>query len=154
MPFIRGRYYINPVTGQALEAAREAEEALLALRDAGRENADGGDEEARDPADAEEAKGPIHHVEIEAAEVVPTHSGRGQRGFVARIHRAGYASPQDANGAAKFWGQDQDDSVAPSGGPRGLAGGKPMRGPEKRVFSDHRDLVDFLGDEFAKDCRR
>ncbi len=31
MPFIRGRYHINAIAGEALEAAREAEAALLAL---------------------------------------------------------------------------------------------------------------------------
>ena len=36
MPFIRGRYHINAIAGEALEAAREAEAALLALQhDAG-----------------------------------------------------------------------------------------------------------------------
>ncbi len=30
MPYIRGRYYMNPVVGDALEAAREAEAALQA----------------------------------------------------------------------------------------------------------------------------
>ena len=31
MPFIRGRFHINPIAGQALEAARAAEEALAEL---------------------------------------------------------------------------------------------------------------------------
>ncbi|HEY4950575.1 MAG TPA: hypothetical protein VIH88_09600 [Candidatus Acidoferrales bacterium] len=31
MPFIRGRYHINAIAGEALEAAREAEAVLLAL---------------------------------------------------------------------------------------------------------------------------
>ena len=34
MPYIRGRYYMNPVVGDALEAAREAEAALQALEHA------------------------------------------------------------------------------------------------------------------------
>ncbi len=38
MPFIRGRYHINPVMGQALEAARQAEAALAALEQRARQN--------------------------------------------------------------------------------------------------------------------
>jgi len=33
MPFVRGRYYINRVLGEALEGAREAEAALAALQE-------------------------------------------------------------------------------------------------------------------------
>ena len=38
MPFIRGRYHINPIMGEALEAARDAEAALLALKQNARRN--------------------------------------------------------------------------------------------------------------------
>jgi hypothetical protein len=40
MPFIRGRYYVNPIAGGALEAAREAEEAA-----ASSQNGDGADQQ-------------------------------------------------------------------------------------------------------------
>lgn len=129
MPFIRGRYHINPVAGHALEAAREAEAALQAAHDDARKRAvDQGDGFAYDGDEPQPApeKGPIHRVEIEAAELVPSHSGRAHSGFVARVHRH------------------------PSGSP--AAGSAVAARPETHVFSDHRDLVSFLRDEFAKDC--
>jgi hypothetical protein len=133
MPFIRGRYHINPTMGEALEAAREAEAALLALEQQARgHRADGGDPDSDADGvsddsgpDATPGTGPVHRVEIEAAEVVPSHSGRGARGFVARVHRSGSGNAGAARGA-----------LTPP--------------PETHVFSDHRDLVDFLGDELAK----
>src|ERR1700722_20427826 len=46
MPYIRGRYYMNPVVGDALEAAREAEAALQALEHAAKvARGDTGDED-------------------------------------------------------------------------------------------------------------
>jgi hypothetical protein len=109
MPYIRGRYYMNPVVGDALEAAREAEAALQALEhaakvargdtgenddaSAGSSSASGGRASSGNGANsnadayAKSAPGPIHRVEIEASELVPAHSGRAQHGFVARIHR-------------------------------------------------------------------
>ena len=122
MPYIRGRYYMNPVVGDALEAAREAEAALQALEhpakvargdtgegdDAGASSSSGGtggsnaaSSGANSNADAyaKSAPGPIHRVEIEAAELVPSHSGRAQRGFVARIHR--HANGNAANAPAQ-----------------------------------------------------
>ena len=40
MPFINGRYHVNPTMGAALEAAREAEAAMLALQDHAQRNGD------------------------------------------------------------------------------------------------------------------
>jgi hypothetical protein len=158
MPFIRGRYHINPVAGAALEAARDAEAALLALQ----HEAEEADPDAASTDDdfpdgnrlATNSSGPIHRVEIEAAEMVPAHSGRAERGFVARVHRG---VPATGGGAS---------SGAPSGGYRGHAASAPRHAgtdylartathqPETHVFADHRDLVSFLRDEFAKDCNR
>ena len=103
MPYIRSRYYMNPVVGDALEAAREAEAALQALEhaakvargetgeeddsSAGSSSASGSGANSSSDAYAKSASGPIHRVEIGATELVPAHSGRAQRGFVARIHR-------------------------------------------------------------------
>src|SRR5271154_1944147 len=97
MPFINGRYHVNPAMGQALEAAREAEAALLTLQRQARKNSgdasastpgdDSADSEDPSSADAQAGAGPIHHVEIEATELVPAVSGRATRGFVARVHR-------------------------------------------------------------------
>ena len=139
MPFIRGRYHMNPTMGAALEAAREAEAALLALEQHAREqrgdtgdNDSGGHGEAGDGAECSDARrpdtGPVHRVEIEAAEVVPSHSGRAARGFVARVHRAA-TSTNGSSTATRY------TVTSP---------------PETHVFSDHHDLVNFLGDQLAK----
>ena len=168
MPFIRGRYHINAIAGEALEAAREAEAALRALEqaaqdhesagDAGNADDDGvgaqsgrshgagsdaaGDEfgaqDAADNAAAQNggARGPIRRVEIEAAELVPAHRGRAERGIVARVHRD--------NGAAA------GNSAVNAGGSGRRAGA----GPETNVFSSHGDMVNFLRDEFARDARK
>lgn len=134
MPFIRGRYHINPIAGEALEAAREAEAALLALEHAAQHGAeDQGDGFAYDHATpAPQAKGPIHRVEIEAAELVPSHSGRASHGYVAQVHRRSHAAGSTAS--------------APDGG------ADTKSGSETHVFTDHRDLLGFLRDELAKDC--
>jgi hypothetical protein len=138
MPFVRGRYHINPTMGEALEAAREAEAALLALEEQARAQRangsdpnSGGDGESDDGTEstepAGEGTGPVHRVEIEAAAVVPSHSGRAARGFVARVHR----------------------SEVPQNGSSNATRGTLTSAPETHVFSDHRDLVNFLGDALA-----
>ncbi len=137
MPFIRGRYYMNPVAGEAIEAARAAEEAL---REAGSGD-DGGDSEGEDQYGGDgdaESSGPIHRIEIEATELVPSATGRASRGFVARVHRGDSAGDRDA----------RLGGVAPRNArPAGL---KASARPETHVFSDHRDLVSFLGDALGK----
>jgi hypothetical protein len=137
MPFINGRYHVNPIMGEALEAAREAEAALVALQQqASRDSADSDGrapyDDSADPddpssADASADTGPIHHVEIEATELIPSHSGRATRGFVARVHRTSSAD-----------GSNSPQSAGCSAPP-----------PETHVFSDHRDLVHFLRDSLA-----
>ncbi|MFZ3217726.1 MAG: hypothetical protein WA192_16830 [Candidatus Acidiferrales bacterium] len=171
MPFIRGRYHINAIAGEALEAAREAEAALLALEhDAAQDSADqddgqgddqGGDGDADSSQDA--GRGPIHRIEIEAAELVPSHSGRAQRGFVARVHRDAFAAGQSAGTGAPSAARGNFGSSG-AGTPSGItslrapqAGQLPSRGaatrPETHVFADHQDLVSFLRDELAKQCK-
>ena len=130
MPFINGRYHVNPTMGAALEAAREAEAALLTLQDqAHRDSAsDSTDTYAPDTSNAA-AKAPIHRVEIEASELLPSGSGRATSGFIARIHRS---QPQSsANGSS---------SPSPA----------PATKPETHVFSNHADLLDFLHNELSK----
>jgi hypothetical protein len=152
MPFTRGRYHINAIAGEALEAAREAEAALLALgHDAAQ--AGGEENEGDDTASAQEAdKAPIHRVEIEAAELVPAPSGCAQRGFVARVHREAVQPDQDARDDSAEAGDSPRARFASLRSPR--AGQVPTAGnasrPETHVFADHRDLVSFLRDEFAK----
>jgi len=135
MPFIRGRYHMNPIAGQALEAAREAEASRLAATDQESQSSsqDSGDGKG-DGAEASADHVPIHRVEIEAAEMVPSHSGRAERGFVARVHRQAPGHPAAPARHGEF-----PSSVHASQ-------------PETHVFSDHQDLADFLHHEFAKDC--
>lgn len=148
MPFIKGRYHINPIVGAALEAAREAEEAAASTQQSAHD--DDSEKPASSPADK---RGPIHRVEIEAAEVVPAHSGTAQRGFVARIHRGGHqlgsSSDAESSGAAG------SSSVQAAGGHASAPGrGREPQTPETHVFADHRDLADFLRSEFERNCQR
>jgi hypothetical protein len=180
MPYIHGRYYMNPVVGDALEAAREAEAALQALEHAAKvargetgEEDDasgaisggsggnaGGDSRASGSSNAggnaNAAPGPIHRVEIEAAELVPSHTGRAQRGFVARIHRhasnAGSAqSSSSANGNANSSATPFARNYPPQGA---MQPGTMRPAPETHVFSNHSDLTNFLRDQFANDCAK
>lgn len=140
MPFIRGRYHINPIAGGALEAAREAEEALAALR---RDDQDDSDADTYDwgpDSQSDDTKGPIHHVEIETASLVPAHSGQAARGFVARIHRASYAPAQNSVPDVRGGGVS---SLQPRG--------PVLQKPETHVFANDNDLLDFLQRELAKD---
>lgn len=132
MPFIRGRYHINPIAGEALEAARAAEADSVAHALDSRL----GDWDEREGGNTVR-KGPIHHVEIEPAELVPAHSGRAARGFVVRIQRHAL---QEADGGADLNEQLQD-KTAPAQ-------------TETHAFTDHRDLVSFLRGELGKDCPR
>jgi hypothetical protein len=144
MPFINGRYYVNPIMGEALEAAREAEAALAALENRARQNAgedaaggegdDGSSGGSNGGRAAINSDGPIHRVEIEAAELVPSHSGRAARGYVARVHR-------QPTGSAR---QNHAAGLAPRA--VGAAGHD-----DTHVFADHRDLVSFLQGELARD---
>ncbi len=165
MPFINGRYHVNPAMGHALEAAREAEAAMLALQQQARKNygdassnapedhsADPEDPSSEDATDAQ-AGGPIHHIEIEATELVPSTSGRATRGFVARVHRAAPsasaaipgsgATRNPASSAAReipLFARDDSSQMGQSAPP-----------PETHVFSHHSDLVNFLREALAKD---
>jgi hypothetical protein len=170
MPFIRGRYHINPVAGEALEAAREAEAALLALEQAARSSEASDDNESGGPSSSAKAaaKGPVHRIEIEAAQVVPAHSGRASRGFVARVHRTivpaasrpansddqadGFADDPSASYRATSNSASPDDDWNPSGSSRTVSASSVA--PETHVFADHRDLVDFLRDLLASECNR
>jgi len=168
MPFIRGRYHINPIAGQALEAARAAEEALAELeQDAhgvladsadSQSGADGEDDDGEFGGASQGAgAGPIHRVEIEAAELVPAHSGRAQRGFVAHVHREPGGVPTGSDGLQRAqhvedppWRAAPLQMRKPGEYPSSAYGPR----PETHVFADHRDLVSFLRDQFAKDCKK
>jgi hypothetical protein len=134
MPFINGRYHVNPLMGQALEAAREAEAALLALQQRASRNSgdapgdssanslgdEAGEIEDSSGAASSAGQGPIHRVEIEVTQLTPQHSGRAARGFVARVHRA-----------------------------PGASAASPAPAPETQVFAHHRDLANFLRDSLS-----
>jgi hypothetical protein len=178
MPYIRGRYYMNPVVGDALEAAREAEAALQALEHAAKvARGDTGDED--DSGDGSSgatsgsanssaggnvtaAPGPIHRVEIEATELVPSHSGRAQRGFVARVHRrAGNAASAPILGESSAGMAPGNANANATSSPlaRNVATpgateqGAMQPAPETHVFANHNDLTNFLRDQFAQDCK-
>jgi len=166
MPFINGRYHMNPTMGQALEDARNAAEELLASED-GSHSKSPEDDFAPPNDSAVEDKGPIHHVEIDAAEVVPSHTGRATHGFVARIHRApalggrsfssdittGRAASSSLPQAVAQTGPPGRRLVEPGESVSSQRQSSPLR-PETHVFTDHRDLLDFLRSELAKDCAR
>jgi hypothetical protein len=182
MPYIRGRYYMNPVVGDALEAAREAEAALQALEhaakvargDTGEDDAgagsSGGGSGANSNSDAyaKSAPGPIHRVEIEASELVPAHSGRAQRGFVARIHRHANGNAANAPAQDSLPGRSNSPSSPIANGnanasaspfarnsskPDAMRQGAIHSAPETHVFSNHNDLTNFLHDQFAEDYK-
>jgi hypothetical protein len=139
MPFIRGRYHINPIAGQALEAAREAEEALGALPPDDHEDSGADGYEWEPDRSAKNATGPIHRVVIETAALVPAHSGQAAHGFVARVHRAAYL-PQAAG-----------DPGRGGSGPSSQSAITVSQKPETHVFANDGDLVDFLQRELARD---
>jgi hypothetical protein len=145
MPFIRGRYHVNPIMGEALEAAREAEAASLALQKDAHGAHDQADGFASPHASDREPAGPIHRVEIEAAEMVPGPSDRGERGFVARVHRIAPSSVTMSSGAKSGSFRRDDEGPVHDSAHLGCASA-----PETHVFSNHRDLLNFLHDELAK----
>ncbi len=120
MPFIRGRYYMNPAAGNALETARETEAALADSR--GDENGEQPSEDsARNAVDAK----PVRRIEIEVAELVPNQSGRANKSYIAHLYR------EASNDSADIPGE--------SG-----------RSGEKRVFYDQGELMNFVNDELAR----
>jgi hypothetical protein len=160
MPFIRGRYHINPIAGEALEAARAAEAALSELEQdaqnapadsAGTQSgADDGEDNGDFGGESQDGAGPIHRVEIEAAEMVPAHSGRAQRGFVAHVHREVGGVPTGSDGLQRAQYAAPLQTRKPGENPSGAYAPR----PETHVFADHRDLLGFLRDQFAKDCKK
>jgi hypothetical protein len=165
MPFINGRYHVNPIMGHALEAAREAEAAMLALQQQARKNygdasasapedhsADPDDPSSADPADAQ-AGGPIHHIEIEATELVPSNSGRATRGFVARVHRAAPSASvvTPKGGAARNPSSSAAGESPLSARNDSAQTDRAAPPPETHFFSDHGDLVNFFREALAKD---
>ena len=159
MPFIRGRYHINPIMGEALEAARDAEAALLALKqnarrnrsatpgyDSNHESGDDSTADAGDYARTGAAKGPVHRVEIEAAEMVPSHAGRGQRGYAMRLHRL---PPPNSDVGSDF--DDADSNANSFGSASRNAAPAGAAQSDTHIFANPDDLLDFLRAELASD---
>ena len=121
MPFVRGRYYVNPMAGEALEAALDFESQLFASRGTNRRNEAQRDKESIDVSE----KGSIRRIEIETAELVPSQAGSAEKGYVIRIHRQ---SPIDSGASERSSGRG-----------------------EAQVFYDKATLLDFLNTEFGKD---
>lgn len=153
MPMIRGRYYMNPVMGEALEEARARAGEGNAPR--GSEEEVAGKGEGSHPADGRErdahgkflAPGPIHHVEIECAE----------GGYVARVHRhpAASSAHSEVDGREGYphersaWrhhdeAHDAGDAHYPIQSP------VPHARPEVHVFANHNDLAEFMREELGK----
>jgi hypothetical protein len=155
MPFINGRYHINPTLGQALEDARSAAEELLASDDASHSSPN---DDFTDRSATSDEKPPIHHIEIEAADLEglpglrrgepgrsgPSSTGRATHGFVARVHRKVSVGAQSANNSGRMPGANSRLNATHPAPPRA----------ETHVFADHRDLLDFLRSELANDCSR
>ncbi len=148
MPMIRGRYYMNPAMGEALEEARARAEEGNAPRGSEDEVADDGhaprglhphqrDEHERDAHGKFVAPGPVHRVEIESAE----------GGFIARLHRhpphGRYDGAHHPDGEAHRDGNEAHDAHAME-----MPSARPS--PEVHVFTHHHDLVNFLRDELEK----
>jgi hypothetical protein len=153
MPMIRGRYYMNPVMGEALEEARARAEEGNAPRGSEEEVAGEGegshhtDGRERDAQGKFVAPGPIHHVEIECAE----------GGYVARVHRHPAPSSAHADAGGPEGHPHERSSLrqvdeARYSGDRHYASQSPARHahPEVHVFANHNDLADFMREELGK----
>lgn len=135
MPMIRGRYYMNPVMGQALEEARvrEAEgNAPRGSEDEPTQNTDGRDAQGRflpmqhsGPAQ----EGPVHHMDIHCAE----------GGYVAHVfrHPPGHAVDVSEPASAGW-----SSSSVPGNSSPGR--------PAVHIFTNHHDLAQFVEDELGK----
>jgi hypothetical protein len=137
MPFIRGRYHVNPIMGEAVEAAREAEAARCGEPEHESRHADDqADGFASPHASDSSVRGRVQRVEIEATELVPSHSGRVERGFVARLHRQPVAGAPGKSAGAASRGAGRRDQPSHA---------------ETHVFADSGDLLNFLHHELARE---
>jgi len=159
MPMIRGRYYMNPTMGAAIENAR----ALGNASQLGEGPSDPfTDEDASDSSGQETGDSPataIHRVEIDIS-TAPNGGragGRNARGYVSHIHRETIdAAPAGANSVRSAFGvPSETPGIAAHSGSQAAPGFVP-RGvfapaPETHVFTTPGDLVNFLRDALAED---
>lgn len=151
MPIIRGRYYMNPALGAAIESARSLADATQL--GGGPRDAMTADDDAEQGSAA--PSGAIHRIEIEVAEAPA--AGHGSRGYVARVHRESIeTAPAGAHDIrSAFRVPSPAPGIPADSGPHSSAGFVP-RGvfapaPESHVFATAGDLVNFLRDALADD---
>jgi len=155
MPIIRGRYYMNPAFGAAIESARSLADATQ-LGSGPRDSFTADDNDANSAAGqgTGATPGAIHRIEIDVAEAPAP--GRGSRGYVAHIHRETIdARPAGADNIRTAFGVPSATPGIPAAGIHAAPGFVP-RGvfspaPESHVFSTAGDLVNFLRDTLAED---
>jgi len=153
---IRGRYYMNPAMGAAIENARALADA--SQLGSGPNDAMTGDA-TEQGTDAAAPTGAIHRIEIEVAGA-PSGSSRSgggnSRGYVARVHRETIeAAPTGAHDVRSAFGVPSatpgiaahSGAAAPGFIPRGVY----ASAPESHVFTSAGDLVNFLRDTLAED---
>ncbi|MGA8268867.1 MAG: hypothetical protein WB787_13965, partial [Candidatus Acidiferrales bacterium] len=89
MPMIRGRYYMNPTMGAAIENTRSLGDATQLGEGASDPFTDDGASDSSGKGTADTPATAIHRVEIEisAAPNAGGAGGRNSRGYVAHIHR-------------------------------------------------------------------
>jgi hypothetical protein len=159
MPMIRGRYYMNPTMGTAIENTRSLGDATHLGEGANGPFTDDGasDTSGQGPGDAPATA--IHRVEIEISTSPNGGSaaGRNSRGYVAHIHRetidaapagtnsvrAAFGVPSETPGIASHFGSHTEPGFVP----RGVF----APAPETHVFATPGDLVNFLRDTLAEE---
>jgi hypothetical protein len=153
---IRGRYYMNPALGAAIETARSLGDATQ-LGDGPKDSftdddaSDSSHQRDRAPVTA------IHRIEIEVAPAPGSSraSGRSSRGYVAHIHREVIdAAPAGASNARSAFGVPSNTPGIPSHSGSQVSPGFVPRGvfapsPETHVFTTPGDLVNFLRDTLS-----
>ncbi len=151
MPMIRGRYYMNPALGAAIETARSLGDATQ-LGSGPQDSFTADDANSATGQGTGASSGAIHRIEIDVAEAPA--SGRGSRGYVARVHRETIdARPAGAGNIRAAFGVPSatpgiaaaDIHASPGFVPRGVF----ATAPESHVFATAGDLVNFLRDTLA-----
>jgi hypothetical protein len=155
MPMIRGRYYMNPAMGAAIESARALGDATQ-VGDGPQDSFTAGDDgDSAGQGTGAAPAGSIHRVEIEIAQAPA--GGRSSRGYVARVHRETIeGAPAGAHDIRGALGVPSATPGIPASSAAQSAPGFVPRGvfasaPESHVFAHAGDLVNFLREALAED---
>jgi hypothetical protein len=159
MPMIRGRYYMNPTMGAAIENTRALGNASQLGEGPSDPFADEGTSDSSGQATGDSPATAIHRVEIEISATPGggRSSGRNSRGYVAHIHRETIdAAPAGANSVRGAFGvSSETPGIASHSGSQNAPGFVPRgvfaSAPETHVFTAPGDLVNFLRDALAED---